>query len=115
MRTAILVLGICLLMLSVVGFVYHATVWLTAFHLALGLAALGVIYTPDPGDVWIRYTPFGFGAALLAVWIAALALDGEAWLAWWTFVLAVSYLLVGVAYTVAAIPTRHEPQRTRRV
>lgn len=95
-----------LILLWVAGLCRQAPGWLTWLDFLAGLIAFGSAAQLAASR---RAGVFGWGAlaaALVVLWIAALATGGRSWLAWWTLVFACAFLLL------AAFRSRRSELRT---
>src|SRR2546428_414189 len=99
MRSGILVLGVCLIMLAVIGFVDRTDVWLSAVHLALlvALASIATLFLPDGAPRLIAAAPVALSATLILAGMVGLQRGVEPWLCWANVTYGLAYLLPAVA------------------
>lgn len=110
-RASSIVLGAGLVILWAVGLGNHATAWLTWLDGLGALVAFGIAaaVVPTTRVAANASPPIVLAIGLFVLWIIALAVHAEAWLAWWTFAFACAFLLVGI---IAGFE-RREPTITR--
>jgi hypothetical protein len=97
-RGSSIALGIALGILWIVGLSEHATGWLTWLNGLAAVCAFG-ISTIDERTATTQMLvglPIALAVGLFVLWIVALAVGAEAWLAWWTFAFACCSLLIGI-------------------
>jgi hypothetical protein len=98
MRGASIAMGLGLGALWLFGFSTHATLWLTwlvglAALCALALGARPVPLRPVPAAA---SRPLVLSGGLFLLWMIGLGLRVEPWLAWWTFIFACGFLMLGI-------------------
>jgi hypothetical protein len=100
-------LGIGLIILWLSALSAHATPWLTWLDGLVGLTAIVMGFSA------LRAAPSsvgGWGAVafgLFVLWIVGLSTRGSLWLAWWTFVFACAFAVLGTSATTERRRLRH--------
>jgi hypothetical protein len=106
-RGSAVVLGIGLAILWLVGLQYHASSWLTWLNGVAALGSFGIALMPaSTPPARLASSPIVMAMALFVLWIVALAVGAEAWLAWWTFAFGAAFMLVGIIAYSERRPTR---------
>jgi hypothetical protein len=108
-RALLVALGMCMLILWLVGVVDGSTWWLVWLDGTAGvlsfLAAAAV--SPSTGPLAASAGPGVLGAALGVLFVVGIAAGASAWLVWFTFAFAGGYLaLAGLSFVVRTAEPR---------
>jgi hypothetical protein len=111
-RGGLIVLGLALGVLFIAGLYSHADAWLVWLNFGVAVLSLlmGIVPTEVPSA--LKASPIALGIALLCLWIIALAVGTQAYMAWWTFAFGVAYVLLGVAGSTTATDRRYTTPHT---
>lgn len=97
MRAGLIVLGIALGILWLAGLSAQANSWLVWLDFAVAALSILTASIPTLMPNTLKASPFGFGTALLVLWVVGLSTHASYWMTWWTFGFGVAYLLYGLA------------------
>ncbi|HEY7954321.1 MAG TPA: hypothetical protein VII38_03475 [Polyangia bacterium] len=96
-RSSLIIIGLFLLAVWISGLALHAAAWITWLDFVVAILALGMGAAPirEAGPLGAGGGPVLLSLGLFAMWIVALAIHIEPWIAWCTFAGACAMLIVG--------------------
>lgn len=116
-RATCIALGLALVVLWLIGVTSQSTSWLAWLDGLGALFAFSIATAVKPGtNDRMAVSPAILAGGLFMLWAMALVAHATPWLAWWTFVLACAFLMLGIAGGATTRTTRpFNPSPTRMV